>query len=301
MRPTNPAPAPTHTPWNPYTKLPDAIKRKLEPEKFGKGSLAAYESSLKTYLQALHIPDGVAAERLAGKYLQLETPKGKESDQRKEAREKKTREKKKKRDAGMVGRRKRVKEASESRGKVRYEAVEALHSLWLGYMADLLALPVTVNPSPPPEPNLDSVHNTSTSVLLPTFPPKTSDSSLSAAADLKMNVPLIQTKLLKAEFVGCKLTVKRSKNPSLAGLTGIVLQETQGTFKIVTPTSQLKVLPKPGSVFTFSLPLASQPGHPDQQRTISLDIYGDAFAYRSAERVSKKWKAGSGPGTVDLL
>ena len=36
------------------------------------------------------------------------------------------------------------------------------------------------------------------------------------------------------------ITVKRAKNPSLVGLKGIVLQETQGTFKIVTPKSLVK-------------------------------------------------------------
>jgi len=34
--------------------------------------------------------------------------------------------------------------------------------------------------------------------------------------------------------------VKRAKNPSLVGLRGLVLQETHGTFKLVTPSSQVK-------------------------------------------------------------
>ncbi len=67
------------------------------------------------------------------------------------------------------------------------------------------------------------------------------------------------------------------------------------------------VLPKKGSIFTFSLPLAPPRSNPviaDSgmivSRNLSLDIFGDAFIYRSAERVNKKWKAGGGTGGVAI-
>lgn len=119
--------------------------------------------------------------------------------------------------------------------------------------------------------------------------------------------------------------MKRAKNPSLVGLNGIVLQETRGTFKIVTPKSQIKgkfhlvlftsisrvrtvylryylfetVLAKQNSIFTIVLPLKDRKSQ--QKQELSLDIYGDSFAYRSAERVGRKWKAGTGAGGVELI
>lgn len=86
-------------------------------------------------------------------------------------------------------------------------------------------------------------------------------------------------------------------------LTGLVLQETQSTFKVVTPDSAIKVLPKQGSIFSLSLPLTpptNTTAVASASRSLTLDIYGDAFAYRSADRVGKKWKAGSGAGGVEL-
>ena len=68
------------------------------------------------------------------------------------------------------------------------------------------------------------------------------------------------TKLLKADFHGCILTgrvincsikdtpdsdllVTRSKCPSNVGTTGIMIQETEGTFQIVTRDNKLKGSP----------------------------------------------------------
>ena len=71
----------------------------------------------------------------------------------------------------------------------------------------------------------------------------------------------MQAKLIKADFNGAMITgrnlalsfvyfvglttclglsVKQSKNPSLVGLTGIVILETENAFKIVTRADQLK-------------------------------------------------------------
>ena len=66
--------------------------------------------------------------------------------------------------------------------------------------------------------------------------------------------------------------------------------------------SSSAVLSKKGSIFSFVLPLATPASSPaTTAREISFDIYGDAFAYRSSDRVGKKWKAGSGPGGVELM
>ncbi len=72
-----------------------------------------------------------------------------------------------------------------------------------------------------------------------------------------------------------RFSVRQSKNPCLVGLSGVVVHETENTFKVVTPKDQLKcrlmfrcpnlhyvlnaspVVPKPHSIFIVSLPLYS--------------------------------------------
>lgn len=94
--------------------------------------------------------------------------------------------------------------------------------------------------------------------------------------------------------------VKLAANASLIGLSGIVVQETENTVTVVTPKSAAKgasrslvarsaahplaVLPKIGTVFTFSLPL-------DGSRSLAFDLSGTQFAHRSADRVGRKFKA----------
>lgn len=239
-----------------------------------------------------------------------------------------------------------------------------MHTLWLGYISELLALPLLLPPtssaSYQPTTSIPPTPIQSTSELLPTFPVRATagEGGLTSAAncasfasDLKINVTGLHGKLVKAEYVGCLITgsfnfyrfvpnfrwadfcgallsVKRAKNPSLVNLTGLVLQETQGTFKIVTTKSRIKgtsqlqpllsscpqtdfvwlrpVLPKKGSIFNFSLPLLPPPNSARStpgtvKRELSFDILGDAFCYRSAERVGKKWKAGNTDGGVSLI
>ncbi|BGP25853.1 ribonuclease P protein subunit POP4 [Rhodotorula toruloides] len=297
---TSTAPRPPIQPrasaWDPYAVLPPSTKRKLDPRD---------ALSTQCYLKELSIPTDVADERIAGKLLQLDLPEGKLSDRRKAElavregeKEKKRAKKAREGDCGLAGRRKRATMGKAAVRAVRYGAVLPVHHLWLGYMAELLALPIVVPPASPSSAASPATPSQTlcafavpvvTSTLLPTYPPR-------ASPGTHVNVVDLQTKLIKAEFVG----FKRAKNPSLVGIKGIVLQETQGTFKIVTPESQIKVLAKQGSVFTLVLPLAPQ-GSETHPRKLSFDLYGDAFAYRPADRVGKKWKAGTSAGGVELV
>ena len=73
------------------------------------------------------------------------------------------------------------------------------------------------------------------------------------------------------------------------------------TSEDLTSSCRTTVLPKQGSIFTFALPLkANKDETGGTKRELTFDIYGDAFAYRSADRVGRKWKAGNGAGSVDL-
>ncbi|KAJ7447317.1 Rof/RNase P-like protein [Mycena galericulata] len=151
-----------------------------------------------------------------------------------------------------------------------------LHHLWLGYMSELLNLP---------QPGLSA----------PRLP--------SAAA--------MHPKLLKADFHGSIITVHKSKNTAILGISGIVILETEGTFKVVTKANKLKVLPKQNSIFTFAVPVystlpathnASAPlpipaPADDDLRTVLdsahalLELHGNQFCFRAADRAGKKFKA----------
>ncbi|GAA5821152.1 hypothetical protein JCM3770_005694 [Rhodotorula araucariae] len=295
------AKAPRASPWDPYAPLPPSTKRRLDP----KNALAT-----QPYLQELSIPAEVAEERVAGKLLQLDLPEGKVSDWRKAELAKRASEKEKKRakcqrdgDCGLSGRRKR---ASLGKGAVRsvsYDAVLPVHHLWLGYISELLALPLLLPPSPSPSsssasPTLAPGDLDVSALLLPTFPAR--HGATPQSREQHINVVNLHTKMVKADFTGCLLSVKRAKNPSLVGLKGIVLQETQGTFKLVTLKSQIKVVAKQASVFNIVLPLAPV-GSSTAARELSFDLFGDSFAYRPVDRVGKKWKAGTSAGGVELL
>ncbi|GAA5993620.1 hypothetical protein JCM10908_000644 [Rhodotorula pacifica] len=286
------------SPWDPYAVLPPSTKRRLDPKE---------QVKPKSYTQELSIPADVAEERVVGKLLQLDLPEGKVSDRRKAELAVREAEKEKKRsrrqregDCGLAGRRKRKALGARAPESIHYEAVRPLHELWLGYAAELLALPIRTAASTSSATSRTDGREAASgsSSLLSTYPGRSDPAERNR--DAAFNVINLQTKLIKAEFVGCMLSVKRAKNPSLVGVGGIVLQETQGTFKIVTPKSQIKILPKLGSVFTLVLPLEPAPKTTDN-RELSFDLYGDSFAYRPADRVGKKWKAGTSAGGVDLL
>jgi ribonuclease P protein subunit POP4 len=126
-------------------------------------------------------------------------------------------------------------------GRGRYDALMPLHRLWLGYMSELLSLPLrgaTTGPSSalelgasgsekPVEGKVDEIGRREVRTMTQEgFPPNT--------------VANWQSKLVRADFSGCILAVSQSKNPSLVGVGGIVLQETAGTWRVVTSRNELK-------------------------------------------------------------
>ncbi|KAH9991735.1 Rof/RNase P-like protein [Russula vinacea] len=174
--------------------------------------------------------------------------------------------------------------------EARWVAFVPLHRLWLGYMSELLGL-------------------------------AESDDAQNAPATPTMSMPMaagMHAKLVKADFHGSIMTVRRSKNASLVGASGIVVQETENTFKVVTRKDKLKVLPKQGSVFAFAVPLYSTNHHAlilllllprrgdgvddvdareaAAARTvldgphIEFELYGNQFCFRAADRAGRKFK-----------
>jgi len=92
-------------------------------------------------------------------------------------------------------------------------------------------------------------------------------------------------KLVKADYHGAIMTVVRSKCHSYIGVTGIMIQETENVFKIITEQNKLKFIPKAASVFSFRV------------RDEVYTIYGNHIRYRASERAAKKFKS---KPTIDL-
>lgn len=57
--------------------------------------------------------------------------------------------------------------------------------------------------------------------------------------------------LFRMDLHGCELKCTASKNPTLIGCEGIVVQETKNTFLIIKKTNRLVTLPKRESIFEF--------------------------------------------------
>ncbi|XP_055598905.1 ribonuclease P protein subunit p29 [Uranotaenia lowii] len=125
---------------------------------------------------------------------------------------------------------------------ISYEQMLPLHRLWCGYMARYLGKDKL------PEVNEAQYNNFVSDVL-------------------------------KVDLHGAKVSVTRSKNPSLVGAKGIVLLDTKGTFKIVSKDNRVRTIPKVECVFDVLW------------NNIAISIFGKHLNSRPAERSVKKIKA----------
>lgn len=86
------------------------------------------------------------------------------------------------------------------------------------------------------------------------------------------------SRLLKAEYTGCFLTVAESRCPSYVGARGIVVQETKNVFRLITERNVVRTVPKAHTAFAFEL---------DGR---IYKIYGSHFRVHSFERMKAKFK-----------
>ena len=70
-----------------------------------------------------------------------------------------------------------------------------------------------------------------------------------------MKNPADLIKLVKCDYHGACVTITSAKNCSLVGLTGIIIQETKLTLRLVDENNNVLVVPKSGCVFAFESPL----------------------------------------------
>ncbi|XP_045192955.2 ribonuclease P protein subunit p29-like [Mercenaria mercenaria] len=130
----------------------------------------------------------------------------------------------------------------------KFEEYVPLHRLWQDYMRDILDIPRYAS---------------------------------EVAGQKKEN----NERLLKADYHGCMIVVRKTRCPSLLGLAGIVLMETRNTFKVVTKENKIKCLPKMNTLFSFELD-----GY-------VFTIHGNQFCSKPTMRVRKKFKF---KGPVDI-
>lgn len=197
-----------------------------------------------------------------------------------------------------------------------YALLEPLHQLWLGYVSELLGVDLQTEPST----------TSSLDIGMTLDPPSasTTNGSTTEHTITASQAQSWQTKLVKADFHGAKLSgmkciraidflsneavpVVKAKNPALIGLCGIVAQETEGTFRLVTVKDDVKskrdcnafdvinlttysttAIPKLNVTYQFSLPLASTTTQRAAQ--ICFELYGGNFAFKPADRATRKFK-----------
>lgn len=169
----------------------------------------------------------------------------------------------------------------------RFAALLPLHYLHCRYLAQLLALAPCPAARPIPTPAKPESHAPS---LLPGLSPEG-----------------LQSKLVKADLTGAKLRVLAARNPSLAGIVGLVVEETAGSFRLLSVDGRVRVVPKEGAQFALSFPAYAPPEEsedtvPDyaafvaQCPAIEVDILGSSFAFRSGDRAGRKFRPAQGWG-----
>ncbi|KAF2121547.1 ribonuclease-like protein P complex subunit Pop4 [Lophiotrema nucula] len=138
----------------------------------------------------------------------------------------------------------------------KYAIYEPLHSLWVGYMREILGVS-----------GKEGEYT------------RRNEVTASNAGPI----------LASADFHGCLLEVVRSRCVDRVGLKGIVVRDAKFVFEIITAKNQLKTVPKEHTVFRFEVPLPSKEGE-EEPRPLSFEIVGEQFQNRAPDRATKKYK-----------
>jgi RNase P/RNase MRP subunit p29 len=83
-------------------------------------------------------------------------------------------------------------------------------------------------------------------------------------------------RLYRADFHGAKIAVVAATNPVLIGLHGLVLQDWQHIFRIITPTGTIKSIPKQGTTLEISW-----------SEQLTFHLYGSQFCAKPSQRCKR--------------
>ncbi|KAG9236340.1 Rof/RNase P-like protein [Amylocarpus encephaloides] len=107
-------------------------------------------------------------------------------------------------------------------------------------------------------------------------------------------------KLCSCDYHGALLQVVRSRCVGRVGVGGIVVKDTKHAFEIITKSDEVKLLPKEGTVFTFTIPIPSSKNaeledrreekKQGEKKDLVFELHGDQFIYRAADRANRKFK-----------
>lgn len=130
--------------------------------------------------------------------------------------------------------------------------------------------------------------------------------------DIARSLPISSgtaAKLCSADYHGALLMVTRSRCVSRVGVEGIVVKDTKHAFEIVTRKDEVKVLPKEGTIFRFTIPIPErkkegeledkvkkkmeQDGEQEggKQKDLVFELHGSQFIYRAVDRANRKFKS----------
>lgn len=111
-------------------------------------------------------------------------------------------------------------------------------------------------------------------------------------------------KICSADFHGAEIEVVRSRCVSRVGVKGIVVKDSRGVFEVVAKSDGLKILPKEGTVFRFTIPLPVSINVAQEEKKygesetevkdtkdLVFELYGEQFQYRAADRANRKFKS----------
>jgi len=125
-----------------------------------------------------------------------------------------------------------------------------------------------------------------------------------------------KAKLCSADYHGAEVEVVRSRCVSRVGVRGIVVKDSKFVFEIVTKGNGVKVCPKEGTVFRFSIPRktekstaevdeahvntdiekeedkvqADEGTEKERLKDLVFELHGDQFTFRAADRANRKFK-----------
>lgn len=131
--------------------------------------------------------------------------------------------------------------------------------------------------------------------------------------DIAKSLPISSgtaAKLCSADYHGALLTVTRSRCVSRVGVEGIVVKDMKHAFEVVTKRDEVKILPKEGTIFKFTIPISEMKkdiGSKEEtkqkteqeegeqvggkQKNLVFELHGNQFIYRAVDRANRKFKS----------
>lgn len=186
---------------------------------------------------------------------------------------------------------KQRKELFSTTEDLKYEMVKDLKTLWIEYIDDVLGIDKKAKDLNEKKPTVDEIDeerkqtNKKSKKGDDSNHNNNNNNNNNKNTIGNVNKATILSKLLKCDFHGAEVKVIKSKNPTLIGIKGILLKETENMFELIDVDNVVRKIPKANSVFEIDLH-----GNP-------MHLFGTHMQIRSADRSSRKFKTKS---TIDL-